>query len=261
MGLKHFHDMQVPIGRDEVIGIADEVREEAERFGRERDPEGTLLFEVCGGFRRGKETLHDVDVLVSFRRGNGEPGHQGFVEDSNTRLLICGGGASRAFNGSLVKGEQIVDVEVEAFEDLDYFLVEGMKERLMERGKLCATLYQGQMGGFTKAKGGQAPQPKLEREEVLMALWQLPGRKCRIDIVQVASPQWPFALLGWSGTVMFEKDVRRYTEEQTEYKLSQKGVTIRATDEPVSGIVSFQTEEDIFRFLGLEYIPPHLRWV
>ncbi|CAB1100344.1 unnamed protein product [Ectocarpus sp. CCAP 1310/34] len=94
-----------------------------------------------------------------------------------------------------------------------------------------------------------------------MALWQLPGRKCRIDIVQVASPQWPFALLGWSGTVMFEKDVRRYTEEQTEYKLSQKGVTIRATDEPVTDIVSFQTEEDIFRFLGLEYIPPHLRWV
>ncbi|CAM9515833.1 unnamed protein product, partial [Ectocarpus sp. 13 AM-2016] len=46
MGLKHFHDMQVPIGRDEVIGIADEVRGEAEGFGRERDPEGTLLFEV-----------------------------------------------------------------------------------------------------------------------------------------------------------------------------------------------------------------------
>lgn len=36
--------------------------------------------QVCGGFRRGKETLHDVDVLVSFRRGNGEPGHQGLVE-------------------------------------------------------------------------------------------------------------------------------------------------------------------------------------
>ncbi|CAM9721845.1 unnamed protein product [Ectocarpus sp. 8 AP-2014] len=144
MGLKHFHDMQVPIGRDEVVGIADEVREEAERFGRERDPEGTLLFEVCGGFRRGKETLHDVDVLVSFRRGNGEPGHQGFVET----LLICGDKTFRLW----------------------YFFVEGLKERLMERGKLCATLYQGQMGGFTKAKGGQAPQPKLEREEVTKAI-------------------------------------------------------------------------------------------
>ncbi|CAN0413796.1 unnamed protein product, partial [Ectocarpus fasciculatus] len=55
--------------------------------------------------------------------------------------------------------------------------------------------------------------------------------------------------------------VRRYTEEQTEYKLSQKGVTIRATEEPVTDVASFQTEEDIFRFLGLEYIPPHLRWV
>lgn len=44
---------------------------------------------------------------------------------------------------------------------------QGLKERLMESGKLCATLFQGQMGGFTKAKGGQVPQPKLEREEVI----------------------------------------------------------------------------------------------
>lgn len=42
----------------------------------------TKQHQVCGGFRRGKETLHDVDMLVSFRRGNGEPGHQGFVEVS-----------------------------------------------------------------------------------------------------------------------------------------------------------------------------------
>ena len=52
--------------------------------------------------------------------------------------------------------------------------------------------------------------------------------------------------------------VRRYTEEQTKYKLSQKGVTIRATETPVDA--TFETEEDIFSFLGLDYIPPHLRW-
>lgn len=46
---------------------------------------------MCGGFRRGKETLHDVDMLVSFRRGNGEPGHEGFVEvkfDTGRRVYM-----------------------------------------------------------------------------------------------------------------------------------------------------------------------------
>ncbi|CAM9335359.1 unnamed protein product, partial [Laminaria digitata] len=81
LGLRHFDDLQqVPITREEVSEIAREVQAEAERFGRERDSEGTVFFEVCGGFRRGKGALHDVDMLVSFRRGNGDSGHEGFVE-------------------------------------------------------------------------------------------------------------------------------------------------------------------------------------
>lgn len=45
--------------------------------------------QVCGGFRRGKESLHDVDMLVSFRRENGEPGHDGFVEVRRRRVPLC----------------------------------------------------------------------------------------------------------------------------------------------------------------------------
>lgn len=37
---------QVPLEREEVLSIAKDVREEAERLGRERDPEGKVLFEV-----------------------------------------------------------------------------------------------------------------------------------------------------------------------------------------------------------------------
>ena len=37
---------------------------------------------VCGGYRRGKERSHDVDVLVSFRRENGQSGHMNLVEVS-----------------------------------------------------------------------------------------------------------------------------------------------------------------------------------
>ncbi|CAN0192877.1 unnamed protein product [Scytosiphon promiscuus] len=239
----------VPLSREEVVGIADEVRKEAERFGSERDPEGTVLFEVCGGFRRGKEELHDVDLLVSFRRSNGEPGHQGFFS------WVF---ASHVLPGPLtIFDSRSLPTNSLDTDESNISLPRGLKEILVEKGKLCATLFQGHMGGFTKKKNGvETNPPKFEREQVLMALWQLPGRVCRIDIVQVALPQWPFALLGWSGTVMFEKEVRRYTDEQTEYKLSQKGLVIRDTDTPLSEVV-IKTEEDIFSFLGLDYIPVH----
>lgn len=47
---------------------------------------------------------------------------------------------------------------------------QGLKERLVEKGKLCATLFQGHMGGFTKKKNGvEADPPKLEREQVQLA--------------------------------------------------------------------------------------------
>lgn len=52
--------------------------------------------------------------------------------------------------------------------------------------------------------------------------------------------------------------VRRYTDEQTGYKLSQKWIYHKDTLTPVAG-VTFNTEQDIFQFLGLKYIPPHLR--
>eukprot|EP00904_Undaria_pinnatifida_P008795 jgi/Undpi1/5045/HiC_scaffold_19.g08397.m1 len=234
LGLRHFDDLQVPITREEVSEIAREVRAEAERFGRERDREGTVFFEVCGGFRRGKESLHDVDMLVSFRTRNGDSGHEGFVE--------------RNGNGVFLQGE-LGNWRRRKYE---------MKERLVGSGKLCATLFQGQLGGFgnQKADGGGRT---LEREEVLLGLWQMDGgRKCRVDIVQVALFQWPFALLGWSGTVMFQKDLRRFVEETTDLKLSQMGLVERSTELPLTE--AFVTEEDIFRRLGLEFIPPHLRW-
>ena len=46
--------------------------------------------------------------------------------------------------------------------------VQGLKEILEKRGKLVATLYQGEMGGFTKkTNGSQINPPKpLEREQV-----------------------------------------------------------------------------------------------
>ena len=52
--------------------------------------------------------------------------------------------------------------------------------------------------------------------------------------------------------------VRRFVDETTDLKLSQKGLVSRSTDLPLPE--AFLTEEDIFRRLGLEFIPPHLRW-
>lgn len=52
--------------------------------------------------------------------------------------------------------------------------------------------------------------------------------------------------------------VRRYASDELGLRLSQKGLTPLHSDTPVPG--EFKTEEDVFRRLGLDYVPPHLRW-
>jgi DNA polymerase lambda len=68
VGLKHYHDFMERIPRDEVTAIREEVRRAALFLVP------GLEIEVCGSFRRGKETCGDVDVLVSHPDGCGHKG-------------------------------------------------------------------------------------------------------------------------------------------------------------------------------------------
>lgn len=63
IGLKHYHDINSRIPRDEVTEIEEFVRSAALSIKKD------LIVMVCGSYRRGKATCGDVDVLITHPDG------------------------------------------------------------------------------------------------------------------------------------------------------------------------------------------------
>ncbi|XP_008260032.2 DNA-directed DNA/RNA polymerase mu isoform X4 [Oryctolagus cuniculus] len=108
----------------------------------------------------------------------------------------------------------------------------------------------------------------FERSLCIFRLLQPPGaalggpakagpawKAVRVDLVVAPSSQFPFALLGWTGSELFERELRRFSRKEKGLWLSSHGLF-----DPEQGtFISAASEEDIFRCLGLRYLPPEQR--
>ncbi|XP_019482160.1 PREDICTED: DNA-directed DNA/RNA polymerase mu isoform X3 [Hipposideros armiger] len=77
----------------------------------------------------------------------------------------------------------------------------------------------------------------------------------RVDLVVVPIGQFPFALLGWTGSKHFERELRRFSRTEKGLWLNSRGLY----DPEQKAFVHVAAEEDIFRHLGLAYLPPEQR--
>jgi DNA polymerase beta len=78
----------------------------------------------------------------------------------------------------------------------------------------------------------------------------------RIDIMYCTPDQYPFAVLYFTGSGDFNVEMRNYALSKG-YSLSEYGLKSMTTKRFVEA--EFRKEEDIFRFLGIQYIPPNER--
>ncbi|WVW84121.1 hypothetical protein I302_106150 [Kwoniella bestiolae CBS 10118] len=82
-----------------------------------------------------------------------------------------------------------------------------------------------------------------------------PGRlHRRVDLISAPFDRYASAILSWSGSMMFERDLKRYSENVRGYKSRAGLISVSSGEE-----VNLETERDIFNFLGLRYVPPELR--
>jgi DNA polymerase beta len=79
---------------------------------------------------------------------------------------------------------------------------------------------------------------------------KMPAR--RVDILYTPPDEYPYAILYFTGSKDFNVGMRRWAIEKG-YTLNEHCLTKISTGEPVYGLAS---EENIFDFLGLKYIPP-----
>uniref|UniRef100_A0A9J7ZPV8 DNA nucleotidylexotransferase n=1 Tax=Cyprinus carpio carpio TaxID=630221 RepID=A0A9J7ZPV8_CYPCA len=96
---------------------------------------------------------------------------------------------------------------------------------------------------------------KLKREQETDARAGRDWRAVRVDLVAPPLERFAYALLGWTGSTLFGRDLRRFARLERGKLLDNHALYDKATNT----FLPANTEEDIFAHLGLEYIEPWQR--
>ncbi|XP_068875854.1 DNA nucleotidylexotransferase isoform X5 [Aphelocoma coerulescens] len=183
------------------------------------------LVTITGGFRRGKKIGHDIDFLIT-NPGPGEDDellHK--VIDLWKRqglLLYCD-----IIESTFVK-EQLPSRKVDA---MDHF----------QKCFAILKLYQPRVDNSTCNTS-----KKLEMAEVKD--W----KAIRVDLVITPFEQYAYALLGWTGSRQFGRDLRRYASHERKMILDNHALY----DRRKRIFLKAGSEEEIFAHLGLDYVEP-----
>uniref|UniRef100_A0A672HGC2 DNA-directed DNA/RNA polymerase mu n=1 Tax=Salarias fasciatus TaxID=181472 RepID=A0A672HGC2_SALFA len=216
-GFLHYGDISRAVSKAEARALGNLIDEAV----RAVTPDAVLA--LTGGFRRyrGKEFGHDVDFIVTTR----EPGKEeklltGIIERLKQQglLLYC------EYNASTF---DMVKLPSHQFEAMDHFAKCFLIVRL-EGGRV--------EGGLHGAEGDGRG-------------W----RAVRVDLVSPPMDRYAFALLGWTGSRQFERDLRRFARAERRMLLDNHTLYDKTK------FLAATTEKDIFAHLGLEYIEPWQR--
>ncbi|CAL8255501.1 unnamed protein product [Lota lota] len=218
-GFLHHGDISRAVSRAEALGLGDIIRQAAQGISAH------AVLVLTGGFRRGKEFGHDVDFLLSTPEQGKEETLLLSLVDSLRRqgiLLYCDYHTSTF---------DISKLPCISFEAMDHFA----------KCFLILRLEDSQVEG-----GLQRPEGQDDGRS-----W----RAVRVDVVAPPMERYAFALLGWTGSRHFERDLRRFARKENRMLLDNHGLWDKTKKE----FLEAEREEDIFAHLGLEYIEPQLR--
>lgn len=111
---------------------------------------------------------------------------------------------------------------------------------------------------------------KLKATKYITDVFGQGGKKCmavcrvkygrvyrRLDLMITQCHEFPFASLYFTGSAEFNTKLRAWVTTHKNLSLSEYGLKDLKTSQYID--CKFKTEEDVFAFLGLKYIPPSLR--
>ncbi|KAJ5855524.1 uncharacterized protein N7529_009468 [Penicillium soppii] len=234
IGLKFYDEFQEGIPRCESESIANVIRDHASRV---RPAAGLVECVIVGGYRRGKESSGDVDVILTHR------------DDSVTHNLIVD------LVSSLEKAHYITHT-------LSLHLTSSMREQqtLPFRGDdsrrgfdtldKALVVWQDPRfdHGSSHSEDGKKNTNIHRRVDIIISPWRTIG--C--------------AVLGWSGDTTFQRDLRRHAKKTRSWKFDSSGVRARGPGGHVldleSGGETWQERERlVMEGLGIGWRPPEER--
>ncbi|XP_036906806.1 DNA nucleotidylexotransferase isoform X1 [Sturnira hondurensis] len=176
---------------------------------------------MTGGFRRGKKIGHDVDFLIT---------SPGSTEEEEEQLL------PKVINLWERKGLLLYyDLMESTFEK---FKLPSRKVDALDHFQKCFLILKLH---HERVDGGKFSQQEGKTWKAI-----------RVDLVMCPYERRAFALLGWTGSRQFERDLRRYATHERKMILDNHALY----DKTKRVFLEAESEEDIFAHLGLDYIDP-----
>ncbi|XP_005882952.1 PREDICTED: DNA-directed DNA/RNA polymerase mu isoform X1 [Myotis brandtii] len=245
-GLQHYQDLSSPVQRPD----AEALRQVVEAAVGWALPRATVT--LAGGFRRGKLQGHDVDFLITHPEEGQEVGLLPRVMHYLEQQVRASLPSRELLGPALQPHGQWVTPAPPPPQGLVLYQQHqrspsGDPARLAPKGHSMDTFEQSfcifrlPRPPRTAEGGTWSPHPS----------W----KAVRVDLVVAPISQFPFALLGWTGSKHFERELRRFSRKERGLWLNSHGLF----DPEQKTFFQAATEEDIFRHLGLAYLPPEQR--
>ncbi|KAM4677135.1 DNA-directed DNA/RNA polymerase mu isoform 4-T6 [Discoglossus pictus] len=227
IGLQHYTDLQQPVTREEADGVECLVTSALQSFVPD------IQVTMTGGFRRGKPQGHDVDFLITH--------------------------PDEAVLSGLLKKT------VSLLENKNLLLYHQMKQRsqaprslpsnnTMDGHETCYAVFALPIGQ-SKSVDLEDVTPKMADTDLITTQKAMAtSRKwkaIRVDLVVAPFSEYPYALLGWTGSKLFERELRRFSYHEKKMSLTSHGLyDTKRCPLPAT------SEEEIFAHLGLDYLAP-----
>uniref|UniRef100_A0A8D0EZK1 DNA nucleotidylexotransferase n=1 Tax=Strix occidentalis caurina TaxID=311401 RepID=A0A8D0EZK1_STROC len=175
------------------------------------------LVTITGGFRRGKKIGHDIDFLITNPgpREDDELLHKGL-------LLYCD-----IIESTFVK-EQLPSRKVDAMDNF-------------QKCFAILKLYQPRVNNSSYNTSKNFDMAEVKDWKAI-----------RVDLVITPFEQYAYALLGWTGSRQFGRDLRRYAAHEKKMILDNHALY----DRRERIFLKAGSEEEIFTHLGLDYVEP-----
>uniref|UniRef100_A0A8C5LFF5 DNA nucleotidylexotransferase n=1 Tax=Jaculus jaculus TaxID=51337 RepID=A0A8C5LFF5_JACJA len=214
-GFLHYEDLVSCVTRAEAEAVSVLVQQAVVAFLPD------ALVSMTGGFRRGKKIGHDVDFLITSPEATEEEEQQLLHKVTNfweqKGLLLYCDHVESTFEKCKLPSRKV--------DALDHF----------QKCFLILKLYRERVDSV-KSSQQEGKGWKAIRVDLVMCPYE-----CRA-----------FALLGWTGSRQFERDLRRYATHERKMRLDNHALY----DKTKRVFLKAESEEEIFAHLGLEYIEP-----
>ncbi|XP_078095598.1 DNA-directed DNA/RNA polymerase mu isoform X1 [Mustelus asterias] len=244
-GLLYYEDLIKPVTKAEADLIRQIVEATVHRF------RPAAVVTLTGGFRRGKEYGHDVDFLITHREEGKEEGLISQVISSLTAqgIILYDDITDNSYHEWKNQEPEIFDHFAKCF---SIFKLQKEMVNNVEPSRPCSngSLAENEPRGIRLTSHAGTTQ-----HITTAAAKEKDWKAVRVDLVVAPFGQYAYALLGWTGSRLFERDLRRYAKHFKHMSLSSHSLF----DKKQNKFLPAATEEEIFAHLGLDYIPPQER--